>query len=104
MNSSRRCSDRTATRSRCHSSRSGRRTWPTVAFSRLDSSDHATLSAKKVTVVRGWVLAAKEVRPSSCEVAWNIEEPATAAEAAAGTSVLIATDAAAVAGMEEATA
>eukprot|EP00965_Chrysotila_dentata_P186777 6167026-Pleurochrysis_carterae.AAC.1 len=46
----------------------------------------------------------QEVRPPPCEVAWNVGELATAAEAAAGTRVLVATDAAAVAGVEEATA
>eukprot|EP00965_Chrysotila_dentata_P050298 1666475-Pleurochrysis_carterae.AAC.1 len=46
----------------------------------------------------------QEVRPSPCEVAWNVGQLATAAEAALGTCVLVATDAAAVAGVEEATA
>eukprot|EP00965_Chrysotila_dentata_P059083 1961076-Pleurochrysis_carterae.AAC.1 len=46
----------------------------------------------------------QEVRPSPCEVACNVGELATSAEAAAGTSVLVATDAAAVAEVKEATA
>eukprot|EP00965_Chrysotila_dentata_P234114 6199990-Pleurochrysis_carterae.AAC.1 len=46
----------------------------------------------------------QDVRPSPCEVTWNVGELATAAETAAGTSVLVAIDAAAVAGVGEATA
>eukprot|EP00965_Chrysotila_dentata_P172509 5692695-Pleurochrysis_carterae.AAC.1 len=44
----------------------------------------------------------QEVRPSPCKIAWNVGKLATAAEAAAGTNVLVATDAVAVAGVEEA--
>eukprot|EP00965_Chrysotila_dentata_P107012 3535537-Pleurochrysis_carterae.AAC.1 len=46
----------------------------------------------------------QEERSSPGEVAWNVAELARAAEAAAGTSVLVATDAATVAGAENVTA
>eukprot|EP00965_Chrysotila_dentata_P098992 3273942-Pleurochrysis_carterae.AAC.2 len=46
----------------------------------------------------------QEVRSPQGEVAWNVGELTTAAEAAVGTSVLVATDAAAMTGAEEATA
>eukprot|EP00965_Chrysotila_dentata_P056890 1887647-Pleurochrysis_carterae.AAC.1 len=46
----------------------------------------------------------QEVRPSPCQVAWNVGELATAAEAVLGMSVLASTDAVALTRVEEATA